>query len=51
MKKLHQWILRFGGLFNKQRNDREPDDEIESHLQLHIEDNLRLGSKLAKFNQ
>src|SRR6058998_2182320 len=43
MRRLREWILRFGGLFNKQRKDRELDDEIESHLQMHIEDNLRLG--------
>ncbi|MCW5558258.1 MAG: ABC transporter permease [Verrucomicrobiae bacterium] len=36
-------MLRFGGLFKKQRQDRELDEEIESHLQMHIEDNLRLG--------
>src|SRR5213593_964316 len=43
MRRLREWILRFGGLFNKQRKDRELDDEIESHLQMHIEDNLRSG--------
>jgi predicted permease len=43
MRKVRAWILRFGGLFNKQRKDRELDDEIESHLQMHIEDNLRWG--------
>src|SRR2546422_7825375 len=43
MRNLRTWIVRFGGLFNKQRKDRELDEEIESHLQLHIEDNLRLG--------
>src|SRR5437773_11834279 len=43
MRKLRGWIFRLRGLFNKQRKDRELDDEIESHLQLHIEDNLRLG--------
>src|SRR5438046_2564564 len=43
MRKVRQWIVRFGGLFNKRCKDRELDDEIESHLQLHIEDNLRLG--------
>src|SRR3989441_4596767 len=43
MRKVRTWIVRFGGLFNKQRKDRELDEEIESHLQLHIEDNLRLG--------
>jgi len=43
MKKLRELILRVGGLFNKQRKDWEFDEEIESHLQLHIEDNLRMG--------
>src|SRR5687767_13133207 len=43
MRRLRGWIVRLGGLFNKQRKDRELDQEIESHLQLHIEDNLRLG--------
>ena len=43
MRKLRALILRFAGLFNKQRKDRELDEEIEGHLQLHIEDNLRLG--------
>ncbi|HTL56631.1 MAG TPA: ABC transporter permease [Candidatus Limnocylindrales bacterium] len=36
-------IQRLGGLFNKPHRDRELDDEIESHLQMHIEDNLRTG--------
>jgi hypothetical protein len=31
------------GLFNKQCHEREMADELESHLQLHIEDNLRAG--------
>jgi putative ABC transport system permease protein len=43
MRRLRELILRFGGLFNKQRKDRELDDEIESHLQMHIDDNLRSG--------
>src|SRR5881397_3867383 len=43
MRRLREWILRFGGLFNKQRKDREFDQEIESHLQMHIEDNVRSG--------
>ena len=43
MRRLRELIVRLGGLFNKQRWDRELDDEIESHLQMHIEDNLRLG--------
>jgi len=43
MRRLREWIFRFGGLFNKRRKDHELDEEIESHLQMHIEDNLRLG--------
>src|SRR5262245_56207274 len=43
MRRLRELILRFRGLFNKQRKDRELDQEIESHLQLHTEENLRLG--------
>jgi putative ABC transport system permease protein len=43
VRKLRELILRFGGLFNKQRKDLELNEEIESHLQMHIDDNLRLG--------
>jgi hypothetical protein len=43
MRRLREFILRLGGLFNKQSKDREFEEEIEGHLQLHIEDNLRLG--------
>jgi putative ABC transport system permease protein len=32
-----------GGLFGRQRRDRELADEIESHLQMHIDDNLHAG--------
>src|SRR5215467_13663668 len=43
MRKLRELIFRCGALFNRQRRDHELDEEIQSHLQLHIEDNLRLG--------
>ena len=43
MKRLRAWFLRFGGLFQKDRRDREFSAEMESHLQLHIEDNQRAG--------
>jgi len=43
MKKLRAWMVRLGGLLPNQQRERELADEIESHLQLHIEDNLRLG--------
>jgi putative ABC transport system permease protein len=43
MKGLRAWVLRLGGIFPSQRRERELADEIESHLQMHIEDNLRCG--------
>ena len=48
MKKSREWMMRLGGLFNKLRKDRELDAEIESHLQMHSEDNLRLGRMLEE---
>jgi predicted permease len=43
MKHLRAWFIRLGGVFNKELRDRELSAEMESHLQLHIEDNLRRG--------
>src|SRR5271168_4128147 len=43
MRKLRSWILRFAGMFNKAHKDRELQDELESHIQMHTEDNLRSG--------
>jgi putative ABC transport system permease protein len=43
MRTLRAWLARLGGLFNKQRRDRELADELESHLRFHIEDNLVAG--------
>jgi predicted permease len=43
MRTIRAFLLRFGGLFHKGRRDRELAEEIESNLQLHIEDNLRAG--------
>jgi predicted permease len=37
------WFARLGGLFGKERRDRELAEELESHVQMHIEDNLRSG--------
>jgi len=41
--KLRAWLLRFKGLFLKDARERELADELESHLQLHIDDNIRAG--------
>jgi putative ABC transport system permease protein len=43
MRRLRGWFLRVGGLFGRQRRERELGDEMESHLQMHIEDNMRMG--------
>jgi hypothetical protein len=43
MRRLRAWLLRFGGLFNKARRDREHAEEVKILLQMHIEDNLRSG--------
>src|SRR6478672_13394054 len=43
MRKLRAWILRFKGLFLKDACERELADELESHLQMHVEDNIRAG--------
>src|SRR5580700_7604474 len=48
MKHLRVWFIRLGGLFNKGLRDRELSAEVESHLQLHIEDNLHAGMSLAQ---
>lgn len=43
LRSLRAWAVRLGGLFNKERRDRELAEELESHLQMHAEDNLRSG--------
>ncbi|HEY6991635.1 MAG TPA: permease prefix domain 1-containing protein, partial [Bryobacteraceae bacterium] len=35
--------MRIGGLFSTARRERDLSNEVESHLQLHIDDNLRAG--------
>jgi len=48
MRTLRAWLLRFGGLFARQRRDHELVAEMESHLQMHIEDNLARGMTPAE---
>jgi len=43
VRQLRAWLLRLGGLFGQGRQDQEPGEELESHLQMHIEENLRAG--------
>src|SRR5690349_18481278 len=42
MRRIRAFFFRVAGLFDRRR-ERELADELESHLQLHIEDNLRCG--------
>jgi predicted permease len=48
MRRLRAWFSRLGALFGKQARERELSAEIESHLQLHIEDNVRAGMSPAQ---
>ena len=43
MRRLRAWFMRLGGLFGKERRERELAEELESNLQLHVEDNLLAG--------
>src|SRR4029077_13434994 len=43
MNRLRGWLLRLAGLFHKDQRDAEFSSELESHLQMHIDENLRAG--------
>src|SRR5437763_9674742 len=43
MKYLRAFFARLSGLFSKNSHDVEFNQELESHLQMHIDDNLRSG--------
>ena len=43
MRRSRAWFFRIAGLFRKESRERELSAEMESHLQLHIADNLRRG--------
>jgi len=48
MRKLRALLLRLGGLLRSDPSDREFADEMESHLQMNIDDNLRAGMSPAQ---
>jgi putative ABC transport system permease protein len=48
MRRARGWLLRLGELFGRERRERELVAEMESHLQMHIEDNLRSGMSTAE---
>jgi len=43
VRRMRAWFSRLGEMFGKTRREQELAAEMESHLQLHIEDNLRAG--------
>lgn len=43
MRAVRAWMFRIAGLFGRRRRDNELAAEIESNLELHIQDNLRAG--------
>ena len=43
MRQLRAWCLRMVGMFGRRRREQELAEELESHLQFHIDDNVRAG--------
>ena len=43
MRSVRGWLVRLAGLFHKERRDKELAAEIEAHLQIHADENLRAG--------
>jgi predicted permease len=43
IRKIRGYLVRLFGLLNRARREREFSEELESHLAMHVEDNLRAG--------
>jgi len=43
MKRLRAWMSRLAGLLPNEQRELDLEDEIESHLQMHVDDNIRSG--------
>lgn len=48
MRRLRALWIRLSGTFGKRRESLELNEELESHLQMHIEDNVRSGMSEAE---
>jgi putative ABC transport system permease protein len=48
MRRLRAWFSRLGELFGKRRREQALSAEMDSHLQLHMDDNLRRGMSPAE---
>jgi hypothetical protein len=43
MRKLRSWLRRIENMVRRDRLERDLAQELDSHLQMHIDANLRLG--------
>src|SRR5947208_16915835 len=43
MRQLRAWLIRLKGVLVKGARERELAEELESHLQMHIDDNIHAG--------
>ena len=43
LRQLRGWLMRLCSFFHREQREREFVEELESHLAMHIEDNLRAG--------
>ncbi len=43
LRQLRGWLVRLFGLFHRRGREQEFAEELESHLAMHIEDNIRAG--------
>ena len=43
IRQLRAWLARLLGIFGRDGHERELAEELESHLQMHVEDNIRAG--------
>ena len=48
IRQLRAWLYRAAGLFGREARERELAEELESHLQMHIEDNVLAGMSLEE---
>jgi macrolide transport system ATP-binding/permease protein len=48
MKQIRAWLLRMFGVVPSQQQEQDFSDELASHLQMHIDDNLQAGMSPAE---
>jgi macrolide transport system ATP-binding/permease protein len=48
MRTLRAWLRRMAGLLSNERREQEFASELETHLQMHIDDNVRAGMTAAE---